>query len=199
MSDRAKVTVVGSGYVGMSVAVLLAQHNDVIVLDIDPSPVDQINRRELTGGDPDIEKFLLDRKLSLRATLDKQTAYADANFVVVSTPTNYDPDTDQFDTSSVDIVVDDALASAVDALIVIKPTMPVCHTRSLQDAYRTKNIIFSPEFLCKGQGLKDNLYPSRNVMGCSNELADVIISNRMHEDLSDVAGKVFTRDLYGRD
>ena len=170
MSEKAKVTVVGSGYVGMSLAVLLAQHNDVTVLDIDPDRVDQVNRRESTVADPDIEAFLKDRELSLTATLDKHAAYAGANFVVVATPTNYDPDTNRFDTSSVDLVVDEALAFASDALVVIKSTVPVGHTRSLQDAYSTKNVIFSPEFLREGQALHDNLHPSRIIMGCSEEL-----------------------------
>ncbi len=170
MVDKAKITVVGSGYVGMSLAVLLAQHNDVTVLDIDPDRVDQVNRRESTVADPDIEAFLKERELRLTATLDKQAAYAGANFVVVATPTNYDPDTNQFDTSSVDMVVDEALAFASDALVVIKSTLPVGHTRSLQDVYRTKNVIFSPEFLREGQALYDNLHPSRIIMGCSEEL-----------------------------
>ena len=170
MPEKAKVTVVGSGYVGMSLAVLLAQHNDVTVLDIDPERVDQVNRREATVADPDIEAFLKERELSLTATLDKQDAYAGANFVVVATPTNYDPNTNQFDTSAVDIVVDEALAFASDALVVIKSTVPVGHTRSLQDAYRTDNVIFSPEFLREGQALHDNLHPSRIIIGCSEEL-----------------------------
>lgn len=170
MSEKAKVTVVGSGYVGISLAVLLAQHNQVTVLDIDPDRVGQVNRRESTVADPDIEVFLKERELSLTATLDAPAAYADANFVVVATPTNYDPDTNQFDTSAVDIVVDEALALASDALVVIKSTVPVGHTRSLQDAYRTKNVIFAPEFLREGQALHDNLHPSRIIMGCSEEL-----------------------------
>ncbi|MDB2557601.1 nucleotide sugar dehydrogenase [Luminiphilus sp.] len=170
MSEKVKVTVVGSGYVGMSLAVLLAQHNDVTVLDIDPERVDQVNRRESTVADPDIEAFLKERELSLSATLDKQSAYAGANFVVVATPTNYDPDTNQFDTSSVDIVVDDALAFAGEALVVIKSTMPVGHTRSLQELHNTDRVIFSPEFLREGQALHDNLHPSRIIIGCSEEL-----------------------------
>jgi UDPglucose 6-dehydrogenase len=170
MSEKEKVTVVASGYVGMSLAVLLAQHNDVTVLDIDPDRVDQVNRRESTVADPDIEAFLRDRELSLRATLDKQTAYEGASFVLVATPTNYDPDTNQFDTSSVDNVVDEALAFADDALVVIKSTVPVGHTRSLQELYSTDRIVFSPEFLREGQALHDNLHPSRIILGCSEEL-----------------------------
>jgi UDPglucose 6-dehydrogenase len=169
MPEKVKITVVGSGYVGMSLAVLLAQHNDVTVLDIDPDRVEQVNRRESTVVDPDIEAFLKDRELSLTATLDKQAAYAGADFVVVATPTNYDPDTNRFDTSSVDIVAAEALALASDALVVIKSTVPVGHTRSLQDAYGTKNVIFSPEFLREGQALHDNLHPSRIIVGCSEE------------------------------
>ena len=170
MTNKAKVTVVGSGYVGMSLAVLLAQHNDVTVLDIDPDRVDQVNRRESTVADADIEAFLKERELSLSATLDKQSAYAGANFVVVATPTNYDPDTNQFDTSSVDIAVDDALAFAGEALVVIKSTVPVGHTRSLQELHNTDRVIFSPEFLREGQALHDNLHPSRIIIGCSEEL-----------------------------
>jgi UDPglucose 6-dehydrogenase len=170
VSEKVKVTVVGSGYVGMSLAVLLAQHNDVTVLDIDPDRVDQVNRRESTVADPDIEAFLGERELSLIATLDKQAAYAGANFVVVATPTNYDPDTNQFDTSSVDIVVDDALALAADALVVIKSTVPVGHTQGLQGVCGTERVVFSPEFLREGQALYDNLHPSRIIMGCSEEV-----------------------------
>ena len=170
MSEKVKVTVVGSGYVGMSLAVLLAQHNDVTVLDIDPQRVDQINRRESTVADTDIEAFLRDRELSLRATRDKQTAYEGANFVLVATPTNYDPDTNQFDTSSVDNVVDEALAFAADALVVIKSTVPVGHTQGLQGVCGTGRVVFSPEFLREGQALHDNLHPSRIILGCSEEL-----------------------------
>ncbi len=170
MSDKVKVTVVGSGYVGMSLAVLLAQHNDVTVLDIDPERVDQVNRRESTVADPDIEAFLKERELSLTATLDKQAAYAGANFVVVATPTNYDPDTNRFDTSSVDLVIDEALAIATDALVVIKSTVPVGHTQGHQGVCGTDRIVFSPEFLREGQALHDNLHPSRIIIGCSEEL-----------------------------
>ena len=170
MSEKVKVTVVGSGYVGMSLAVLLAQHNDVTVLDIDPDRVDQVNRRESTVADPDIEAFLKERELSLTATLDKQAAYANANFVVVATPTSYDPETNQFDTSSVDIVVDEALAFASDTLVIIKSTVPVGHTQGLQSVCSTDRVVFSPEFLREGQALHDNLHPSRIIMGCSEAL-----------------------------
>jgi UDPglucose 6-dehydrogenase len=157
--------VVGSGYVGMSLSVLLSQQNDVTVLDIDPERVDKINNRQSTVADTEIELFLSEKTLSLTATLDKQAAYSSANFIVVATPTNYDPDTNSFDTSSVDAVVDEALKLNLDAFVVIKSTIPVGHTRSLQEKFETDRIIFSPEFLREGQALKDNLYPSRIIVG----------------------------------
>ena len=156
---------VGSGYVGMSLSVLLAQHNDVTVLDIDAERVGRINNKQSTVADTEIELFLAEKALSLTATLDKQTAYEGASFIVVATPTNYDSDTNRFDTSSVDAVVEEALKFNVDALVVIKSTIPVGHTKSLQERFKTERVIFSPEFLREGQALKDNLYPSRIIVG----------------------------------
>lgn len=170
MAKKTKITVVGSGYVGMSLSVLLAQHNDVTVLDIDSDRVDQVNRRESTVADPDIEAFLKERTLSLTATLDPEEAYSGADFVVVATPTNYDPDTNRFDTRAVDEVVGDALGKADGALVVIKSTIPVGHTRMLQARHKTGRVVFSPEFLREGQALKDNLYPSRIIVGCDEEI-----------------------------
>jgi UDPglucose 6-dehydrogenase len=154
----------------MSLAVLLAQHNDVTVLDIDPGRVDQVNRRESTVADPGIEAFLKERELSLSATLDVDEAYSGADFVVVATPTNYDPDTNRFDTRAVDSVVMQATALAKDALVVIKSTVPVGHTEGLQGVCSSDRIVFSPEFLREGQALHDNLHPSRIIMGCSEAL-----------------------------
>ena len=162
---KTKITVVGSGYVGMSLAVLLAQHNDVTVLDIDAERVGRINNKQSTVADTEIESFLVEKPLSLTATLDKQTAYGDACFIIVATPTNYDANTNRFDTSSVDIVVEDALKLNLDALVVIKSTIPVGHTKSLQEKFESNRVIFSPEFLREGQALKDNLYPSRIIVG----------------------------------
>ena len=159
----------GSGYVGLSLAVLLAQHNDVVVLDVDASRVEKVNNKQSTVADAEIEAFLADKELSLTATLDKQVAYKDASFVVVATPTNFDPDTNRFDTSSVDSVVSDALKLNSDALVVIKSTTPVGHTKSLQEKHETSRVIFSPEFLREGQALKDNLYPSRIIVGSQLE------------------------------
>ena len=149
----------------MSLAVLLSQHNDVVVLDVDPSRVEKINRKQSTVADEEIEVFLANKELSLTATLDKQDAYDGASFIIVATPTNYDPDTNGFDTSSVDGVVNDALEINSDALVVIKSTIPVGHTKSLQEKYATDRIVFSPEFLREGQALKDNLFPSRIIVG----------------------------------
>jgi UDPglucose 6-dehydrogenase len=149
----------------MSLSVLLAQHNDVMVLDIDAERVGRINNKQSTVADTEIELFLTKKPLSLTATLDKQVAYEGASFIIVATPTNYDTDTNRFDTSSVDAVVEEALSLNQDALIVIKSTIPVGHTKLLQDKFGTNRVIFSPEFLREGQALKDNLYPSRIIVG----------------------------------
>ena len=167
--EKRKVTVVGSGYVGLSLAVLLAQHNQVVVLDVDSARVDQINTKQSTVADAEIEAFLAEKELDISATLDRRSAYQGASFVVVATPTNYD--TDQFDTSSVDGVVEDALGLNTKAIVVIKSTIPVGHTKSLQEKHKTNRIMFSPEFLREGQALHDNLYPSRIIVGSQTEAA----------------------------
>jgi len=150
LTNKEKITVVGSGYVGMSIAVLLAQYNDVIVLDVDSTRVDRIKSKQSTVADAEIEAFLADKELSLTATLDKHAAYKGASFVVVATPTNYDPDPNRFDTSSVDSVVGDALELNSNALVVIKSTIPVGYTKSLQEKHNTNRVIFSSEFLPEG-------------------------------------------------
>ena len=187
MVDSVKITVVGSGYVGSSLAVLLAQYNDVTVLDIDASQVDKVNSKQSTVVDNEIESFLTKKELSLFATLDKQVAYKDASFIVVATPTNYDPETNRFDTSSVDSVVDDALSINTKALIVIKSTIPVGHTKWLQQKHQTNRVIFSPEFLREGQALRDNLYPSRIVVGSqldvAKEFAGLLVQSAMKDDI----------------
>ena len=169
MAKRIKIAVVGSGYVGMSLSVLLAQHNDVTVLDIDATRVNKINNKQSTVADTDIELFLVKKSLSLTATLNMQAAYEGASFIVVATPTNYDSDTNKFDTSSVDSVVEAALQANSDCLVVIKSTIPVGHTQFLQKSHDTKRVIFSPEFLREGRALYDNLHPSR-----------IIVSSRCH-------------------
>lgn len=160
-----KITVVGSGYVGMSLAVLLAQHNDVSVLDIDKKRVAKVNAGQTTIADADIEAFLAGKDLGLVATHDADKAYQDADFVVVATSTNYDSVTNKFDTGSVDAVVEAALQANSDCLVVIKSTVPVGHTHFLQELHGTKRVIFSPEFLREGKALYDNLHPSRIIVG----------------------------------
>jgi len=185
--DTSKITVVGSGYVGMSLAVLLAQHNDVTILDIDPSRVHKVNTKQSTVVDKEIESFLAEKELSLMATIDKQAAYKDASFIVIATPTNYDPETNCFDTRSVDSVVDDALTINTNALVVIKSTIPVGHTKYLQQKYDTNRVIFSPEFLREGQALKDNLYPSRIIVGsqldAAKDFSGLLVQSAMKEEI----------------
>jgi UDPglucose 6-dehydrogenase len=165
------ITVVGSGYVGMSLAVLLAQDNKVTVLDIDHIRVDKINNKISTIADKDIEKFLAEKSLNLSAMTDKKSAYIEADFIIIATPTNYDTETNKFDTSSVDLVVGEALSLNKDALIVIKSTLPIGHTNFLNNKHKTSNVIFSPEFLREGQALSDNLNPSRIIIGSEKEEA----------------------------
>ena len=187
MAKKIKITVVGSGYVGMSLSVLLAQYNDVIVLDIDASRVDKINNKQSTVADTEIELFLAEKALSLTATLDTNVAYEGASFVVVATPTNYDTDTNCFDTRSVDSVIGDALELNSGALVVIKSTIPVGHTKSLQEKHATDRVIFSPEFLREGQALRDNLYPSRIIVGSQLEsgkaFANLLVEGAKKKDI----------------
>ena len=184
---KTKITVVGSGYVGMSLAVLLAQHNDVFVLDVDPARVEKINNKQSTESDSEIEAFLHEKDLSIRASIDKQTAYEGASYVILAIPTNYDTETNYFDTSLVDEVIADTLKYCKDGLIVIKSTIPVGYTKALQKRYKTKRIIFSPEFLREGQALMDNLYPSRIIIGSDFEtgksFADLLIDGAKKKDI----------------
>ena len=168
-----KITIIGSGYVGMSLAVLLAQYNDVVILDVDPSRVNKVNNKQATVADSEIDVFLAEKKLSLTATLDKQIAYEEASFVVVATPTNYDSETNRFDTSSVDNVVRDAIELNANAFVVIKSTIPLGYTKLLQEKYSTDRIMFSPEFLREGKALYDNLHPSRIIVGEQSDQAQI--------------------------
>lgn len=187
MTENTKITVVGSGYVGMSLAVLFAQHNDVILLDIDSERVDKINNKQSPIEDADIDSFLAEDSLSLKATLNKQIAFKHARFIVIATPTDFDPETNYFDTLSVDTVVEDALTNNDEALIVIKSTVPVGHTQLLQDKLNSDRVIFSPEFLREGQALKDNLYPSRIIVGDhskkAEEFADLLLEGAHKEEI----------------
>ena len=149
----------------MSLSVLLAQNHEVVVLDIDKRRVNLINNQHSTIADKDIELFLTEKPLNLTATLDKEKAFKSADFIIIATPTDYDAETNRFDTDSVDSVVKDALTLNTHAFVIIKSTVPVGHTRSLQKHHKTERVIFSPEFLREGQALKDNLFPSRIIVG----------------------------------
>ena len=172
----------------MSLAVLLAQHNDVTVLDIDSARVEKINNNESTIADEDIKSFLSSKKLSLNATLDKKTAYEGANFIVVATPTNFDTGNSQFDTTSVDDVVSNALEHNHHAIIIIKSTVPIGYTKSLQENFKSNRIIFSPEFLREGKALRDNLYPSRIIIGgnCNKckEFANLLKNSALKKEIT---------------
>ena len=171
----------------MSLAVLFSQNNDVIVLDIDSERVNKINNKQSPIADAEIESFLSKDSLSLMATLDRETAFDGASFIVIATPTNFDPDTNYFDTFSVDNVVEEALNSNDEALIIIKSTVPVGHTKLLQEKFNSKRVIFSPEFLREGQALKDNLYPSRIIVGDHSEkakkFADLLIEGAKKDQI----------------
>lgn len=166
-----KIAVAGAGYVGLSLSVLLSQHNEVVALDIIKEKVDMINNHISPIKDNEIEKFLKEKKLNLRATLDYEDAFKGASYVIISTPTNYDDVTNRFDTSSVEDIIEKVLKVNKDATIIIKSTIPVGYTESVRKKYGVDNIIFSPEFLREGKALYDNLYPSRIIVGEKSERA----------------------------
>lgn len=170
-----KIAVAGTGYVGLSNAVLLAQHNEVHALDVIPEKVEMINQRKSPIVDKELEEYLRDKPLNLKATLDQEEAFTGAEFVIVSTPTNYDPKKNYFDTSSVEDILEKVPRYAPDALIIIKSTIPVGYTKMIREKYHSNNIVFSPEFLREGHALYDNLYPSRIVIGEDSDRARAFV------------------------
>lgn len=177
------IAVAGTGYVGLSIAVLLAQHNEVYAVDVIPEKIDMINRRQSPIKDTEIEEYLKNKPLNLTATLDGDNAYRKADFVVIATPTNYDEEEDYFDTSLVESVIEQVLRNNTNATIVIKSTIPIGYTKSVRDRYHTENILFSPEFLREGHALYDNLYPSRIIVGASKDNPDNISKAHIFADL----------------
>ena len=172
VDKKYNIAVAGTGYVGLSLATLLAQHNHVVAVDIIPEKVDMINNKKSPIQDDYIEKYLAEKELDLTATIDGESAYKNADFVIIAAPTNYDSKKNFFDCSAVETVIELVLASNPNAMMIIKSTIPVGYTKTVREKYQTKNIIFSPEFLRESKALYDNLYPSRIIVSCDEDSSE---------------------------
>ena len=188
-----RIAVAGTGYVGLSNSVLLSQHHEVVAVDLIQAKVDMINKRISPIADAETSEYLAHHDLKLRATTDGDSAYRDADYVIISTPTNYDPDKNFFDTSSVEAVIRQVTAVNQSAIMVIKSTVPVGFTTEVRKKYGSENILFSPEFLREGQALKDNLYPSRIIVGCP--LDDARLKEAAHTFASLLAEGAIRKDI----
>lgn len=182
-----KISVAGTGYVGLSLATLLSQHNEVVALDIVPEKVEMINKHISPIKDDEIEEFLKNKELNLKATIDYMEAFKDAKYIIISTPTNYDVEKNYFDTSSVEDTIEKIIGMDIDTTIIIKSTVPVGYTEGIKKKYGIDNIIFSPEFLREGHALYDNLYPSRIILGEDSErahkFADLLKEGALKENI----------------
>ncbi len=182
-----KIAIAGIGYVGLSNAMLLSQNHEVVALDLIPEHIEQLNNKISPIKDVDIENFLTNKNLNFTATLDKELAYKNADFVIIATPTNYDSHNNFFDTSSIEMVVQDVMKISPESSIIIKSTVPVGYTKSIKRKFKTDNIIFSPEFLREGSALHDNLYPSRVIVGEKSDKAkqfsDLLLEGAIKEDI----------------